>query len=154
MKKRNWIFSTVLAGSILTVGAVGVANAFGGPGCGPGGGFGGRGQGDKIMHMIEKLDLSKEQRTAIWGIMDQQKDNMRENREDMYAIHKALRESATADSYDKGKVRELADKKASMMSDMIVLRTEAMNQIRNQLTDEQVDLFNKFQDRSFGRGRF
>lgn len=150
MKKRNWIISTVLAGSILSVGAMGVASACGGPG----GGMGGRGHGDKMMHMIEKLDLTKEQRTSIWKIMDEQKGKMGGNREEMYSIHKALREAASSENYDQDKVRELANKKASMMSDMIVQRTESMNKIRQLLNEEQVATFNKFQDRAFDRGRF
>lgn len=150
MKKRNWIISTVLAGSILSVGAMGVASACGGPG----GGFGGKGHGSKMMHMVEKLDLSKEQRTSVWKIMDAQKDTMRANREQMYSIHTALRDAAGAVNYDQDKVRELANKKASMMSDMIVQRTESMNKIRQLLNEEQVATFNKFQDRSFDRGRF
>lgn len=150
MKKRNWIISTVLAGSLLSVGAMGVASACGGPGEG----FGGRGHGDKMMHMVEKLDLSKAQRTSIWKIMDEQRDKMRGNREAMYDIHKSLREAAGAENYDQDKVRELANKKASRMSDMIVQRTQTMNQIRQLLNEEQVAKFNKFQDRSLGRGRF
>lgn len=150
MKKRNLIISTVLATSILSVGAIGVASACGGPG----GGFGGKGHGNKMMHVVEKLDLSKEQRTSIWKIMDQQKDTMRANREEMYSIHTALRDAAGSDNYDEDKVRELANKKASMMSDMIVQRTQSMNQIQKLLTQEQQVKFNEIQDRSFGRGRF
>lgn len=150
MKKRNLILSTVLATGILSVGAISVASACGGPG----GGFGGQGHGNKMMHMVEKLDLSKQQRTSVWKIMDQQKDNMRTNREQMYTIHKALRDAAAAQNYDQDKVRELANQKASMMSDMIVQRTQTMNQIRKLLTPEQLEKFNNMQDRSFGRGRF
>ncbi|MFW2374829.1 MAG: Spy/CpxP family protein refolding chaperone [Gammaproteobacteria bacterium] len=150
MKKRNLIISTVLATSILSVGAIGVASACGGPG----GGFGGKGHGNKMMHVVEKLDLSKEQRTSIWKIMDKQKDTMRANREEMYSIRTALRDAAGSENYDEDKVRELANKKASMMSNMIVQRTQSMNQIQKLLTQEQQDKFNELQDRSFGRGRF
>ncbi len=149
MKKRNWIIGSVLAGTLLTAGAV----YAGGGGCGGPGGFEG-GRGDKMMHMVQKLDLTKEQRQAIWAIMDEQRDKMRDKRDDMFELRKALKEATTSDNYDAVKVRQLADTKAKMMSDMIVERTETMNRIRKVLTAEQVKKLDDTQSRFFGRGHF
>lgn len=153
MKKRNWIIGSVLAGTLLTAGAV-----YAGGGCGGGSGFGPGGfeggRGGNMMHMVEQLDLTKEQRQAIWKIMDEQRDKMRNKRDDMFDLHKALREAATTDNYDATKVRQLADTKAKMMSDMIVERTETMNRIRKVLDAEQVKKLDATQDSFFGRGHF
>ena len=150
MKKRNWVIGSVLAGTLLTAGVVYAGGGCGGPGSGHGGSEGGRG-GD-MKHLVERLDLNKEQRQSVWKIMDEQRDKMRDKRGDMFDIHKALREAATADNYDAAKVRQLADSKAKLMADMLVERTETMNRIRKLLTAEQVKKLDDTQSRFFGRG--
>ena len=150
MKKRNWVIGSVLAGTLLTAGAVYAGGGCGGPGFGPGGFEGGR--GGNMMRMVEQLDLTKEQRQAVWAIMDEQRNKMRDKRADMVDIRKALHEAATSANYDATKVRELADTKAKMMSDMMVERTETMNRIRKVLTAEQVKKLDDTQYRFFGRG--
>ncbi|MCW9025020.1 MAG: Spy/CpxP family protein refolding chaperone [Gammaproteobacteria bacterium] len=150
MKKRNWIISSVLAGSIITIGAVGVTQACGGQG----GLFRGDHRGDKMIHVMKGLDLTKEQRQSIRSIRNEQRDKMGEQQDAMMDIRKSLREQAHSDSYDVTKVRELADAKAKIMADMTVQRTETMNRIYKELSPEQRAELDSYKERGFGRGNF
>ena len=146
MKTRNWIIGSILAGSMLSLGAMGVANACGGPG--------GQGRGDRMMHVMQQLDLTKDQRQAIRSIKDEQRDQMRANRDAMMDIRKSLREQVHAANYDAVKVRELADAKAKIMADMTVQRSATMHRIRQQLTAEQQAKLDNMQPAGPGRGHF
>jgi len=154
MKKRNWVIGSLLAATVLTAGATGVAQACGGPG-----GFH-HGAGMMSMHadrmdrMMDRLELNDAQRQSIEKIVGSQRDQMRTTRKSMQDIRKALRDQVSADNYDPAKVRQLADAKAKLMADMTVQRTETMHQIRQQLTPEQLATLNKMQQRKMGPGRF
>ena len=130
MKKRHWIIGTILAGSVLSLGAVNIANACAG-------GHGGHHRGNGMMHVMKSLDLSKEQRASIQTIMQAQRDKMQSNRTQMQEIRKSLHEQVMSSQFDANKVRALADAKAKIMADMTVQRVESMNRIRHVLTPEQ-----------------
>jgi Spy/CpxP family protein refolding chaperone len=144
MKKRNWIIGSVLAG---TIGLAGVAHACGGPG----GHFRDHHGGDRMMHVMKELDLTKEQRTTIRKIKNESRDQMAEKRDELFEIRKALREQGSAEKYDAAKVRELADAKAKIMADLTVQRIKAMHQIRKELTAEQLKELDEMKDRRFER---
>ena len=146
MKTRNWIVGSILAGSMLSLGIMGVANACGGPG--------GHARGDRMMHVMQQLDLTKDQRQAIRSIKDEQRDQMRANGDAMMDIRKSLREQVHAANYDAVKVRELADAKAKIMADMTVQRSATMHRIRQQLTAEQLVKLGNMQPAGPGRGHF
>lgn len=146
MKKRNWLISSILAGSILAISAAGVAHACGGDR--------GNHRGDKMTHMMKKLDLTEEQSQTIGKIKDEQREQMRARRDEMTDIRKALREQARADNFDASKVRELANAKAKIMVEMTVERVETMNRIRKQLTPEQVAKLDSMKERRSKRGKF
>lgn len=143
MKKRNWIIASILAG---TLSLAGVAHACGGPR--------GHFRGDQVMHVIEKLDLTQEQRQAVRNIKNESRDQMDAKRDEMFEMRKALRKQSNAETYNTKKVRELANSKASIMADMIVQRLEIMSRIRNLLNEEQREKMNDIQERNFSRGGF
>lgn len=151
MKKRNWVISSVLAASIITMGTASVVHACGGPGDG---GRHGSFRGDKMMHMMGNLELSKAQRQSIRKIKNEQRDQMGAKQDEMIDIHKALREQAGAENYDAAKVQELANAKAKIMAEMTVQRMKTMNRIRKELTAEQIEKMDEFKARRFGRGHF
>ena len=144
MKKRNWIIGSVLAG---TIGLAGVAHACGGPG----GHFRDHHGGDRMMHVMKTLDLTKEQRTAIRKIKNESRDQMEVKRDELFEIRKALREQGSAETFDAAKVRELADAKAKIMADLTVQRIKTMHQIRKELTAEQLKELDEMKDRRFER---
>lgn len=128
MKKRHWVLATVLAGSILTAGIANAAFACGGEGHH-------RHQG--MMHVMKELNLTSEQRAAIKGIMQEQRNQMQSTREKMRDLRKSMHEQAVSKNYDANKVRELADAQAKIMANMSVKRIEMMNHIHQLLTPEQ-----------------
>lgn len=150
MKTSNWkkpaLLAGVLAGSILVFGS---AQAFGPGGFGPGGCGGGPG----MMRAMQTLDLTTEQQQAINTITSQQREKMQAHWQQMQDIRKALHEQATATNYDAAKVRELADTKAKLHAEMTVQRNATMHQIRQQLTEEQVEKLDSLQQSGFGPGR-
>ena len=140
MTKRNWIIASLLAG---TLGVAGVAQACGGPG----GHHRGDHQGDRIMHVIKKLDLTEEQRETIRSIKSESRDQMQAKRDEMQKIRQALREQSRAVEFDANKVRELADAKSKIMADITVQKIQDMHQVRKQLTPEQLEKFDAMKDK-------
>lgn len=145
MKRRNVIITTIVAGALATVTAVGAANAFSDGGCGFGHGgmhgarFGGdfRGGPGGAMGMASNLNLTKDQWDKIGKIMDAERSKVRDKMYSMMESRKALRTAAQATTYDAKKVRELADTQAKIMAELIVLKTETQHKIRAVLTPEQ-----------------
>ena len=143
MKKRNLIIGSILAG---TIGIAGLAQACGGPGGNSRGDYEGRG-GDRMMHVLKKLDLSDEQRDSMRTIKRDSRDKMQSKRDQMSDIRQALHKQASADTYDAEKVRELANSKAALIADITVQRIETMRKVRQQLTAEQLKEFDEMKDR-------
>jgi len=158
MKKRNLIISSILAGSMLAIGAAGSVYAYDGPsGGGPafdGPGYDGPGYGGpgfyghhredyraqheaRMAYMMNQMELDRKQREAISKIREEQAKKTKAKMDEMLKIREAMREQAHAEKYDAAKVRELADAQAKLMSDMMVERVETMNRIREQLTKDQ-----------------
>lgn len=150
MKKRNLIIGGILAG---TIGVAGLAQACGGPDGGLRSGHDGH-RGDKMMHVMKKLDLNDEQRDAVRTIKRDSSDQIEAQRDKMFDIRQALQKQASAETYDAVKVRELADAKARIMADMTVQRIEVMQKVRQQLTSEQLKKFDDMKERRFKRGGF
>lgn len=150
MKKRNLIIGSILAG---TIGVAGLAQACGGPGGNFRGAHKGHG-GERMMHVMKKLDLSAEQRNAVRTIKRDSRDQMQAKRDEMQDIRQALQKQASAETYDAAKVRELADAKAKIMVDITVQRIETMQKVRKQLTAEQLAKFDDMKDRRSKRGDF
>ena len=149
MKKRNWIIVGVMAAAI---GATGITYA--------------SGHGDRercehksehhggMKYMMKELDLTTEQRNTLRKIKSENRQQMEDSRDQMKEIRKQLREQGRSKNYDPVAVRELADKKARLMSDMLVKRMESMQEIRKQLTAEQLEEFDEMKaHRLFHRDR-
>lgn len=144
MKNRNLIIASILVSSL---GVAGVAHACGGQ---KGEHKEGR-RGDQMVHVLKKLDLTKEQSQAIHNIKNESRDQMQAQRDQMNEIRKALREQGSAKTFDANKVRELADAKAKIMADMTVQRIQSLYQIRKQLTPEQLEKFDNMKDKHINR---
>lgn len=141
MKKRNIVLSTILAGSVLSVAAVGIASA------GPGGNCGARGHHTSMHegrmghggfgHAFKRLNLTEAQRDQMFQIRYAQKPAMRAKMKELHAGREALRAAATAENYDAQKVQTLAQAQAKTLTDMMVMRTETSHKIYTVLTPEQ-----------------
>ena len=152
MKKRNLI----MAGTMAAI----MAGAMGAAGLTHASGYGDRDRCDYkgehrggMKHMMKELDLTKEQRQTLRKFKSESREQMKNNREQMMELRKQLHEEAISEDYDSAKVRELADKKAKLMSDMLVKKMESMQRIRKELTPEQQEEFDEMkEDRYSNRG--
>jgi Spy/CpxP family protein refolding chaperone len=100
-------------------------------------------RGDKVMYMMENLNLSQEQKKAITEIRDQHRQTMRSKRDEMKSIRMSLWEQARAKEFNEVRIRELAESKAKLSSEMTVSRMKMRHQIQQQLSEAQID---KMQD--------
>lgn len=139
MKKRNWLISTILMFGVV-LGATNIAHACDSSKSHHSGNY----HGHKSMHMIDKLDLSKEQRQAIRTIKNEQHNQMGFQKDELVDIKKALKEQAKSANYDAVKVEELANAKAKIMAAMTIQHLETKNRIRQQLTAEQIKKLDSF----------
>jgi protein CpxP len=145
MNKRNVILGSVLGMSLVGLLGAGAVSARTDRGCGFGhgghhasafGGYGFAGSGG-LHHMLQRLDLTDEQRYKIFQIMYQQMPAVHQKMTALRKDRQALREAATSGSYDAQTVRRLADEQGKIHADLIVMRTQTRNQVYGVLTPEQ-----------------
>jgi len=144
MKKRNLIVAGIIAGAI---GVAGLSHASG---------YGEYKRCDYknehrggMKHMMKELDLTKEQRQTLRKIKSESREQMEDNRDQIKEIRKQLHEQSRSENYDPSRVQELADKKAKLMSNMLVNKIESMQRIRKELTPEQQEEFDEMKEERF-----
>ena len=126
MKKHSKIIAILLAGSLLTVGSLQAAGHHEGKQC-----------GGKMMHMMQKLDLTDAQHDAIKAIKDAQHATKMAHKEQMKPIREAMKQQVMSDNFDISEVRRLAHQKALLVETMTVSKAQSMHSIHQQLTPEQ-----------------
>jgi len=126
MKKYTKIIAILLAGSLLTVGGLQAAGHQGGQQC-----------GGKMMHMLEKLDLSDTQHDAIKAIKDAQHATKMAHKTQMKSIRDAMKQQVMSDNFDLSEVRKLAHQKALLVESMTISKAQSMHSIHQQLTPKQ-----------------
>lgn len=103
--------------------------------------------------MLERLDLTTEQRGAIGAIVERTRPQMRALREQMRANHEQLRALGQGGTPDESELRRLANVQGQLMADMIVLRTKMRSEIHAVLSDEQRHQLEQMREqRHKGRG--
>lgn len=151
MKKRNLIIGSLLAGS-LALGTIGIANAGKHGRCGASGQHGG-----KHHRMFKHLGLNDTQRDQAFKIMHDSKPAKYAKMKQMRGLREQMRNAIHSDSFNAKTVRKLADKKAAIMADLMVLKAQTRNKIYQILTPEQKQKARQFGDRrkhrGYGRGR-
>ncbi len=138
MNKRKQTIAALLSAGILGLGAAGTVIAS------PWGGDHGQhcerheGRQGGYMHGIfKRLDLTEAQQDQLFQIRHEQRPAVREKLKELRNNRQTLRELATADEYDAGKVRTAAEQQAKIRTDLIVMRTETMHKMLQVLTPEQ-----------------
>lgn len=126
MKKHSKIIAILLTGSLLTIGGLQAADHHGGKQC-----------GDKMMHMMKKLDLTDAQHDAIKAIKDTQHAHKMAHKEQMKPIREAMKQQIMSDNFDLSEVRNLAHQKALLVETMTVSKAQSMHNIHQQLTPAQ-----------------
>jgi Spy/CpxP family protein refolding chaperone len=99
---------------------------------------GGYGDSDRMIeHMASSLDLSKQQRDAMYAIVDKARPQTRVLRDRLAETHKQLRALTQQGTPKEADVRKLADAQGKAIADMIVLHTKVRSEILAVLTDAQ-----------------
>jgi Spy/CpxP family protein refolding chaperone len=102
-----------------------------------------------VTRMMDRLNLSTEQRTAVQAVVDRNAPQLRDIGTQLKANHQQIHDLATQGTPDPAQVRVLADAQGKLMADMIVLRTQMHSDISALLTDQQRQ---QFQQMHQGKG--
>ena len=115
------------------------------------GGHGGYADSDRMIErMANTLNLSKQQRDAMYAIADKARPQTRELRDRLVETHKQLRALTQQGTPKESEVRKLADAQGKAIADMIVLHTKIRAEIRGVLTDAQRQQLDQWREQ---RGR-
>lgn len=135
MKRKGTVMiSGLLAIALAGAGIAGLANArpFQGPSYGPH-----EHHGMIPHHLMERLDLTGEQREAIREIRKAHAPEAREKFRALREIDRELHAQAMSADFDVHRARELAESRAGLQAELTVLRVSGINQAWQVLTDEQ-----------------
>ena len=121
-----------------------------------GGGFQHRGgpMGDRspVDRLAERLDLGEEQREAIEAIFEDFRDDLQLRGQAVRDAHRALADATAAEILDEDAIRALGQELGAAQAEMAITRAQKHQQIRQQLTPEQQELFDqRLEDRPYGR---
>ncbi len=120
-----------------------------------GGGFGHRGgpMGDfsPIDRLAERLDLTEDQRQAIETLFDDYREDLELHGQAVRDAHGALADAAGAEILDEDAVRAVGQELGGALAEMAIVRTRLHQEIRQQLTPEQQELFDQGERRRYGR---
>ena len=102
----------------------------------------------RLFRMAERLELSKEQRDQIAGLMDKSRREMRDNTFKAMDARKELRELLQGEeTVSDRKLRELTRVQGESMAEMMYLRVKLQSDIRGILTEDQLARFEEMRDR-------
>jgi Spy/CpxP family protein refolding chaperone len=127
---------------------------FGGPG-GPGGGRGGPGGPMAVLGpmMLQRLDLTSDQRDRVKQILDAHRDDQQAIGKRARAAHDALESAITGNTFDETLIRTRAADVAAVEADETVLRARIYAEVVQILTaDQQAKLKTLQADRQQRRG--
>lgn len=150
MKTKAVIISTILASSVLA-GGIGLAQAGPDRVC-----LKDRQHADYSQHrhagrsghgMLDKLDLEPAQRDKITALMQENRDQLKEQRQAMRELRRQMHQAVSSEDYDETTIQQLAEKKARLSTEMSVQRIGMLRQIYQQLTPEQQETFRSLRQR-------
>jgi periplasmic protein CpxP/Spy len=150
--------SPYIAGFLLASGIALALPAQAHPGPGFGAGMhemrGGHGAGEfGTMRLFRRLELTEAQRDQVFKIFHEQAPALREKMRAVRQAREALREAASAPTFDSARVRELADAQGRAIADAAVMRAETMSRVVALLTPEQRAKLDEVREKGPRRGR-
>lgn len=104
-----------------------------------------------IMGMIDRLDLSREQRTRIHMIAQRSMRETRSLHQDLRDARRTLMSEAERGGFDEGRIRDLARRQSRIQTELLVARARMTSRIFAVLTPPQRDQLRSLRDR-FDRG--
>lgn len=153
MKKGTTAMSGLLALSLISAGAIGVADAR------PveHDGMGIERHYDMHRHhqafgsVLKRLDLSEAQRDRIREIFREQAPAVREKAQALREVHKELRGYALSEDFDPARAQALAERQAGLMAELHMLRINGLNQTYQILDTAQKEKLAAWQERRHER---
>ena len=101
----------------------------------------------RLFRLAEQLDLTREQRNSIAGIIDKTQPKIRDSMFKLMDSRKAVRDLMDGKGkVDDKKLRSLTREQGDAMSEMMYLRLKMHNDIRNVLSDEQLAKLDSLRD--------
>jgi Spy/CpxP family protein refolding chaperone len=97
----------------------------------------------RFLKVLAQLNLTDLQKRDIAGILKQHREEVQELRSSMVKARSALVETITANQFNEAAVREAARQAAENGEQLAVLRAKIFGEIRNLLTPEQQETFQK-----------
>ncbi len=145
----------VLTVLLFTFVVMGSAEARRGEGQGRPGGYGDGGPGLGCPHprMLDRLDLTKEQKQKVAAILKEHREAIGKNQQAMMEARTALRTAMTADDLSEAAVREAAVAKGKQMEESAVLSAGILREVRQVLTPEQKKMMLQMREGRRGKGR-
>jgi Spy/CpxP family protein refolding chaperone len=114
-------------------------------------GHGGYGDSDRMVERLAaRLNVSKQQRDAMYAVVDKARPQERALRDQLIETHRQLRALQLQGTPKESEVRKLADAQGKAIAEMIVLRARVQADIRGVLTDAQRQQLDQWREQ---RGR-
>jgi protein CpxP len=133
------------AGAVAVAGLIALASS-----ASAHGGFGGsRGGGNwfassfKVARMAQRLDMSEEQTAQLREVLDAARPEADRLADAMVANRQAMKAFRDSGTFNETEIRAIADQKGALVADMTVLHARIQAQIRDILTPEQLENFEK-----------
>ncbi len=104
-------------------------------------------KGAHFQDLMDKLDLTEEQRETLKARREENLEKMKELREAMNENRQALREELLKDDYSKTAVKKTVREMKDIQGDMIEQRVDHFLQMKEVLTSEQYRKFTELAER-------
>ena len=105
------------------------------------------GEWSPVDRLAERLDLTGEQREAIEAIFDAYRDELQLEGQALREAHEAMAEAARAEVLDEEAIRALGQGLGAAQAEQTITRARLHQEIRQQLTPEQQELFDQRMER-------
>lgn len=105
----------------------------------------------RIDRMAKELKLTPSQKDQVGAIMKAEQQQVEPLRQKMGEGHKQIQAVVDAATFDESAVRAIAAEQAKTMTELLLSRTRAMNQVNALLTPEQRELAQKLRESRPGK---
>lgn len=134
-----------VVGAVAVAGLIALANSASAHGEFGGGRGGGKlfASSFQVAHMAQRLEMSEEQKTRLREVLDAARPEADRLADAMVANEQAMKAFRESETFSESEIRAIADQRGSLVADMMVLHTRVHAQIRDILTPEQIERFEK-----------
>jgi Spy/CpxP family protein refolding chaperone len=87
--------------------------------------------------LVERLDLTEEQRAEVHALMEEHHESFQDEIEQLHTARLALMEQSTASEFDEMAIRAAAEEVATIEVELQVARAQLLQQVLQLLTPEQ-----------------